>query len=112
MDRRFHCLIVGFSLAVGCLQKVDDGLAVSSREVDPPACGVGQAYACRFPVNTSTPAVGLNANAAGDVISSADAGDGCAKVSADALDILQRKCAGCHEGAGTAINSPLTFILE
>lgn len=112
MDRHLFALLLGMSLAPACLQQVDDGLATSSREVDPPPCGPGQPYACMFPVNTRTPAIDLKANAAGDVTDSADAGDGCAKINLDATNVLQRKCAGCHEGAGTAINSPLTFILE
>ena len=109
---RHLCLLLSVSLAAGCLQKVDEGLAVGAREIDPPACGGAQGFACMFPVNTTDPGVGLKADEGGEVTQNAASGDGCAKVDLDATDILQRKCAGCHDGPGTAMNSPLTFIMD
>jgi hypothetical protein len=116
MTTRFSLFLLCTFFAVGCLQKVDDGLAAGGALPGPmielPACGGAQGFACNFPVNMTTPDIGLKANKLGDVTDSADPSGPCAKVTQDTADILKRKCVGCHEGAANAPGAPLTFITD
>jgi hypothetical protein len=115
MTSRFSVFLLSTFFAVGCLQKVDDGLAAGGAlpgpVIDPPACGGAQGFACNFPVNMTTPDIGLKANEAGDVTDSANPSSPCAKVTQDTGDILKQKCAGCHTGSN-APGAPLTFITD
>ena len=116
MNFHFASLLICISCAAGCIQKLDDRLAADGalpRPVsEPAACGGAQGFACNFPVDTTTPDIGLKANDAGDVTDSTDPSGACAKVVQDTADILKRKCAGCHEGAPNVPGAPLTFIMD
>jgi len=87
-------LALGAVAILGCWQHLDSGAAADNTSVNAdPSLGLGGP----FPINTTTPEIGLTADDTGEPTNFTT--DPCDKVKADAVAIRTTNCKTCHQDA-------------